>query len=79
MTLPALLTTIGANAFEGCTNLTKVIFATGSNISSTNFGAFAFPEGTGGGGNTLRDAYQAAGGGAGTYTRAVNGDTWAKN
>jgi hypothetical protein len=53
------------------------VFATGSNITSNNFGKDAFPEGSdGSGGNTLKTAYST--GKAGTYTRPTNGFTWTK-
>jgi hypothetical protein len=74
ITIPSNVTSIGEWAFE-FTNLTSVTFAAGSNIA--NFGDDAFPEGSDGyGGNTLKTAYSS--GGAGTYTRAVNGSTWSK-
>jgi len=79
ITIPASVTSIEVQAFGDCPALTTVIFATGSNISDVNFGTNAFPEGLYGYGyNTLRDAYIAASTKAGTYTRAVNGDTWTK-
>jgi len=81
ITIPASVTTIGEYAFDGCINLTSVTFATGSNITSTNFGEYAFPDGRYigvdedgyeynycSGGNNLKTAY--LGGGAGTYTRS---------
>jgi len=70
---------IGSGAFRSCTSLTSVTFATGSDINGENFGSYAFPEGSNGnGGNTLRAAYLANHGGAGTYTRDSNGDAWTK-
>jgi hypothetical protein len=79
ITMPASLTSIGMSAFDRCMSLTTVTFATGSNITSSNFADYAFVEGSiGTGGNTLKAAYLAVGGGAGTYTRAAGGDTWAK-
>jgi hypothetical protein len=65
-------------AFDECTSLISVTFATGSNIPDANFGKEVFPEGSDGdGGDTLKTAYST--GKAGTYTRAANGETWAKN
>jgi predicted small secreted protein len=71
-------TSIGNSAFSDCTSLTSVTFATGSNIQSTNFGSYTFPEGssTDGVGDSLRIAYIT--GEAGTYTRPANGTTWTK-
>jgi hypothetical protein len=69
VTIPGGVTSIGTNAFYNCTALTTVIFATGSNISST-WNANAFPSGT-----ALWTAYNTENK-AGTYTRT---DTaWAK-
>jgi len=72
---------IGNSAFVSCTSLTSVTFEEG-NIISLNFPDNAFPEGSdGAGGNSLKTAYlrtTAPVGGAGTYTRANGGDTWAK-
>jgi len=77
--IPASVTSIGSYAFDVCRALTFVTFAAGSAITSANFGEFAFPEGSNGsGGETLRTAYLAGGGGAGTYMRETNGSTWAK-
>ncbi|MDR2921812.1 MAG: leucine-rich repeat domain-containing protein [Treponema sp.] len=77
VTIPASVTSIGAWAFAICTSLTNVTFATGSNISYTDFGSYAFPEGgSGEGGDSLKNAYST--GKAGTYKRAVNGSTWTK-
>jgi len=78
ITIPASVTSIAQWAFTGCFNLTSVTFAAGSAITSANFGENAFPQGSGGGGDALKTAYFAAGGGAGTYTRASGGSTWAK-
>jgi len=74
ITIPASVTSIGQYVFEGCTDLTSITFATGSVISNTNFSASAFP--VNGNNSNLNTAYLA--GGAGTYTRAVNGETWTK-
>jgi hypothetical protein len=64
-------------AFHSCSRLTSVTFATGSNISPTNFGDNAFPQGIGGsGGNSLQTAYNT--GRAGTYTRETDGTVWTK-
>jgi len=79
ITIPRSVTSIGVRAFSDCTSLISVTFATGSNISSTNFGNFAFPSGNGSDQNpvdTLKIAY--ATGKAGTYTRRPNGITWTK-
>jgi len=75
ITIPASVTKIERSAFYGCTSLTSVTFAEGSNISNTNFGSSAFPEGNYGG-DTLKTAYST--GKAGTYTRPANGSTWTK-
>jgi len=69
---------IGERAFSGCDSLTSVTFETGSNISSENFGDYVFPAQSGYITNSLRTAYLAGGGGAGTYTRVANGSTWTK-
>jgi len=66
ITISAGLTSIDDRAFYLCDNLTTVTFE-GNTINS--FGADAFP-----GGNNLRAAYQAAGDGAGTYTRSGSGN-----
>jgi len=77
--IPDSVTSIGYGAFWGCTNLTSITFATGSNISSANFGNNVSPQGsTGAGGNSLYSAYNAASPKEGTYTRAANGSTWSK-
>jgi len=80
VTIPASVTSIGNGAFSHCYSLTSVTFTTGSNISDSNFGYGAFPEGEWGwgGGNSLKNAYLAANPKAGTYTRAANGDVWTK-
>jgi len=81
ITIPASVMFIRQSAFHGCKALTSVTFATGT-ITSENFEQWAFPEGSDAdNGNTLRTAYlstTAPIGGAGTYTRAKNGDTWTK-
>ena len=59
-----------------CTDLTSVTFNTGSNV--TSFGASAFPQGSGAGGDSLRTAYNAANPKAGTYAREANGTSWDK-
>jgi len=71
ITIPASVTYLGFGAFQSCYSLTRVTFAAGSAITSKNFLCFGsdFED-------TLRDAYLA--GGAGTYTRSANGDTWTK-
>jgi len=79
VTIGNSVTSIDAGAFSGCTGLTNVTFATGSNITDSNFRSYAFPEGSyGDGGNTLKTAYSAANPKAGTYTRASGGGTWTK-
>jgi hypothetical protein len=72
ITIPAGVTSIDVGAFSGCTGLTSVTFETGSNITSANF-SYAFP----GGYDNIKTAYLA--GGAGTYTRAADGEVWTKN
>jgi len=77
--IPNTVASIEASAFYGCTSLTSVTFATGSNITNANFGNVAFPEGIiGNGGNSLQTAYKNASPKEGTYTRAANGSTWSK-
>ena len=79
ITISNSVTTIGNAAFTRCNKLTSVTFATGSSI--TNFGDNAFPEGADGlgGDNNLRTAFQLSTvGGAGTYTRDLNGTVWTK-
>jgi hypothetical protein len=79
VTIPAGVTSIGRGAFSYCSGLTSVTFATGSAITSANFGSAAFPQMTSSGdwyGENLRTAYLARG--AGTYTRAAGGTTWTK-
>jgi len=74
ITIPSSVTSIGQSAFAG-TGLTSVTFATGSNIADESFGQYAFPEGSNGSGNSLKNAYST--GKAGTYTRTGN-STWTK-
>jgi len=77
VTIPASVTSIGEYSFVWCIDLISVTFTSGSDITNSNFGNSAFPEGINGlGGNTLRTAYNT--GKAGTYTRAINGDIWTK-
>ena len=79
VTIPNSVIGIGTGAFDGCTSLTSVTFANGSNISSASFYNDAFGLiGLGGYIGDLRDKYLAAGGGAGTYTRASGGTVWTK-
>jgi len=74
--IPAGVMSIGNFAFQSCTNLVSVTFA-GSAVSTTGFGSNVFPQGSGSSsGDNLKDAYIANG--AGTYTRAANGDVWTK-
>jgi len=79
VTIPNSVTSIGDYAFYYCSSLTSVTFATGSNISSANFGDNAFPQGGNGeGGDNLKTAYST--GKAGTYTRPnTSSSTWTKN
>jgi len=78
ITIPGNVTSIADMAFYSCAGLTSVTFSEGSNISDSNFGGGAFPEGEEGyGGNTLKTAYST--GKAGVYTRAPNGSTWSKS
>jgi len=80
ISIPSGVGSIGNNAFTGCASLTEVTFVAGSNIANDNFGDSAFPEESNGlGGNTLKTAYANAVTKSGTYTRATNGPTWAKN
>jgi len=77
ITIPASVMFIDAYAFEYCSGLTSVTFTTGSAISNDNFWSSAFPQGNSSdGGDNLRTAYLA--GGAGTYTRDIDGDVWTK-
>ena len=63
------VTSIGDHAFAHCYGLTSVTLGT---ITSANFSTSApFP-------GNLRTVYFAAGGGAGTYTRAAGSDSWVK-
>jgi hypothetical protein len=66
VTIPASVTSIGGGAFSGCDSLNSVTFASGSAITEDNFRDWG----------GLRDAYLA--GGAGTYTREPEGETWTK-
>jgi len=72
------VTSIGTRAFGGCISLTSVTFATGSAITSANFGQLAFPQGTQNNnfpGDNLKTAYLQYG--AGTYKRAsVHATDW---
>jgi len=78
VTIPDNVTSIGGQAFDGCTSLTSVTFAEGSNITDANFGSVAFPESDGYGGDTLKTAYLAASPKAGRYTRWAGDDIWWK-
>ena len=40
ITIPASITQIGASAFEGCTNLSKILFAENSKLETVDFSAF---------------------------------------
>jgi hypothetical protein len=77
--IPGSVTSIGGGAFMYCSNITSVTFATGSNITSDNFGRDTFPQGSRYGfGNDLQTAYLASSPKAGTYTRSTGGYTWTK-
>jgi len=69
VTIPAGVTSLGDRAFFGNDKLTSVTFATGSAITSANFGKDAFPQGATDGDN-LKDAYLKSG--AKKYTRDNN-------
>jgi len=72
ITLPAGVISIGNSVFNNCASLTSVTLGGGITIGND-----AFPEGAdGAGGGTLQAAYGI--GGAGEYTRAAGGSTWAK-
>jgi len=73
LNIPKSVTSI-LSPFFGCSNLTSIIFEAGSAITSANFGIGHDDDGFGFG--NLKTAYLA--GGAGTYTRAANGDVWTK-
>jgi hypothetical protein len=75
ITIPASVTSIGDGAFFNCSGLTSVTFATGSNISSSNFGnvVFTMPQSRD---NNLKAVYLV--GGAGTYEREADGTAWTK-
>jgi hypothetical protein len=66
-------------AVYGCTALTSVTFAPGSNISFSNFNAGAI---SGPGSNPFYDLkpeyFNGIAGGAGTYTRDPGGSVWTK-
>jgi len=68
--IPASVTTIDRLAFGSCDNLTSVTFE--RNDTAIYLSAFVDTANT----TSLQSAYTA--GGAGTYTRASGGDTWAK-
>jgi len=80
VTIPNSVTSIGEGAFAGCSNLAVVIFAAGSAITVGSFGSNAFPPAAYMNDNirndNLRSVYFA--GGAGTYAKPYNVDTWAK-
>ena len=69
ITIPSSVTTFGSSAFSNCAILNSVTFA-GTNNTITISGAFAS-------GTNLQNAYRAATGGAGTYTKS--GTTWTKS
>jgi hypothetical protein len=77
VTIGNSVTSIGDGAFQMCTSLTSVTFEAGSSITSANFGFAVFPDNSTG--DRLKTTYLAASPKAGTYTRAVNGATWAKS
>jgi len=76
--ISANVVSIGSGAFSSCSSLTSVTFEAGSNITSENFGAEAFPQGSGYGGNNLKTAYLEATTKSGTYTRDSSGNGWTK-
>jgi len=76
ITIPASVTSIADNAFATCTDLISVIFGGSGVTIGDNVFPQRHPYGLSTSGNNLKDAYTS--GGAGTYTREVNGSTWAK-
>jgi len=70
--VPNSVTSIGSEAFYGCTSLTSVTFQgtiTSENFSSNGSGVFE---------GDLKKKYLASDGGPGTYKRFVGGSTWTK-
>jgi len=92
--IPASVTSIDSLAFARCTGLTSVTFATGSVITSGNFGAYAFypsssetqTQTVGEQSVTITIQYGGSdylktaylAGGAGRYTRSSGGSNWTK-
>ncbi|MDR0312912.1 MAG: leucine-rich repeat protein [Treponema sp.] len=75
VTISSGVTRIGDYAFSNCTNLISVTFAAGINLNSSNIGNNAFPEGSGGGGNDIKNSY-GVWGSSGTYTRTAGASNW---
>jgi hypothetical protein len=69
VTLPSALISIGNSAFQGCSDLTSVIFGAGSNITT------AWDNSTFFSGADLWNVYT-SGSKPGTYTRDSGGTTW---
>jgi len=77
ITIPANVTTIANVAFDGCAALTNVTFL--PDPANVTIGSSTFPLGSGAGSDNLKTAYtNATTGGAGTYVRVTNGNTWYK-
>jgi len=74
ITIPSSVTSIGWQAFTNCSNLISVTFER----DDVNIGNYVFPPGNDSQSinDYLKPAYET--GGAGTYTREINGYTWTK-
>ncbi len=72
ITIPSNVTSIEDYAFFDCSGLTSVTIP-----ADVTIGSRAFPSGSDGDYNNLKNEYSA--GGAGTYTRAAGGDVWTKS